>query len=65
MGRNPAEIERSITVRPQHIKDADHYVENGITHLIVGSGGPDYDLGPLRELIAWRDDYRRHNPEAA
>ncbi|HZF59381.1 MAG TPA: LLM class F420-dependent oxidoreductase, partial [Rubrobacter sp.] len=65
VGRNPAEIERSITVRPQHINDADHYVENGITHLIVGSGGPDYDLGPLRELIAWRDDFRRRNPEAA
>jgi probable F420-dependent oxidoreductase len=65
VGRNPAEIERSITVRLQHIKDADHYVDNGITHLIVGSGGPDYDLGPLRELIAWRDDYRRRNPEAA
>jgi len=65
VGRNPAEIERSIMVNPAQIKNADKYVENGITHLIMGFGGPDYDLGPLEELIAWRDDYRRRNPEAA
>jgi probable F420-dependent oxidoreductase len=65
VGRYPAEIERSITVRPQHIESADRYVENGITHLIIGSSGPDYDLGPLRKLIDWRDDYRRRNPETA
>jgi probable F420-dependent oxidoreductase len=27
VGRDPAEIERSITIRPEHIKDADRYVE--------------------------------------
>jgi probable F420-dependent oxidoreductase len=64
VGRNPKEIERSITVRPQHIKDADEYVERGITHLIYGVGGPDYDLDPLGELIAWRDDYRERHGEA-
>jgi hypothetical protein len=36
-------------------------VENGLTHLIMGFGGPDYDLGPLKDLIAWRDDYRERN----
>jgi probable F420-dependent oxidoreductase len=63
VGRNPAEIERSITVRPQNIKHADRYVENGITHLIFGISGPDYDLDSLHELISWRDNYREHNPE--
>jgi probable F420-dependent oxidoreductase len=63
--RDPKEIERSINIRPNRIQNLDRYVENGITHLIVGVGGPDYDLGPLRELIAWRDDYRQRNPEAA
>jgi hypothetical protein len=36
-------------------------VENGITHLIMGFGGPDYDLSPLKDLIAWRDDHRERN----
>ncbi|MDP9409636.1 MAG: LLM class F420-dependent oxidoreductase [Actinomycetota bacterium] len=65
VGRDPKEIERSIMVTPERVNRADEYVERGITHLIMGFGGPDYDLGPLRELIAWRDDYRQRNPEAA
>jgi hypothetical protein len=32
---------------------------------MIGVGGPDYDLSPLRELIRWRDEYRERNPEAA
>jgi probable F420-dependent oxidoreductase len=65
VGRDREEIERSTTIRPNQIQDADRYVENGITHLMVGVGGPDYDLSPLRELISWRDEYRERNPEAA
>ena len=49
--------------RPDQIENADRYVEKGITHLMLGFGGPDYDLAPLRELIAWRDEYRERNPE--
>jgi probable F420-dependent oxidoreductase len=63
--RDPAEIERSILMNPGQIKNADRYVENGITHLILGLSGPDYDLSPLEELIAWRDEYRERHPEAA
>ena len=47
------------------IRDAERYVENGITHLMIGVGGPDYDLSPLRELVSWRDEYRERHPEAA
>ncbi len=65
VGRDPNEIERSANVRPNQIPSADRYVENGITHLLVGVGGPDYDLSPLQDLIAWRDDYRERNGEAA
>ena len=58
VGRDPAAIERSIRVESRKIESPDDYVANGITFLIDGSGGPDYDLGPLRELIQWRDARR-------
>jgi probable F420-dependent oxidoreductase len=61
--RDKEEIERSISVRPELVKEADRYVENGITHLVMGFGGPDYDLSPLEDLIAWRDYYRERNGE--
>jgi probable F420-dependent oxidoreductase len=57
VGRDPNEIERSVLIRPNRIKNADAYVENGITHLMLGFTGPDYDLSPLQELIAWRDSH--------
>ncbi len=64
VGRDPGEIERSVLGDPgQIIKNADAYVERGITHLMLGFSGPDYDLSPLEELISWRDAYRERNPE--
>ena len=64
VGRDPGEIERSVLGDPgQIIKSADAYVEKGITHLMLGFSGPDYDLSPLEELISWRDAYRERNPE--
>lgn len=51
----PREIERSTLIQPNQIQNADGYIENGITHLMLGFGGPDYDLSPLEELVAWRD----------
>ena len=57
VGRDPAEIERTWAIPPTSIEDADSLVAAGVQHLIVGIGGNggDYDLGPLRELVAWRD----------
>jgi len=55
VGRDPAEIERSTTIRAEHFEQLDEIVAAGVTHLIVTSGGPDYDLEPLRRLIAWRE----------
>ena len=55
VGRDPSEIERSVMVDENSIGDADRYVEKGITHLITGVGGPDYDLSSLNKLIEWRD----------
>jgi hypothetical protein len=55
VGRNPAEIERSIMPAAKDaVANADAYVAQGITTLIVGVNGPD-QLDVLRDLVAWRD----------
>ncbi|HZY56324.1 MAG TPA: LLM class F420-dependent oxidoreductase [Rubrobacteraceae bacterium] len=59
VGRNPKEIERSILIRPDRIRSADEYVANGITHLMLGFTGPDYDLSALKKLVVWRDSLSR------
>jgi len=64
VGRDPKSIERSITVGPSEIDQAERYVEQGITHLIFnGTTGPDYDLAVMQRLIAWRDRYRKEQGE--
>jgi probable F420-dependent oxidoreductase len=56
VGRNPNDIERSVLRSNEDvIENADSYVEQGITHLIVGTSGPEYDLTLLRQLVEWRD----------
>jgi probable F420-dependent oxidoreductase len=56
VGRDPADIERSVLLtEPDELARVDEYVANGITHLIVGVGGPGAELDPLRRLVAWRD----------
>ena len=55
IGRDPAEIERSIAVQQAPEEVADALVAAGATLFTVGVGGPDYDLGLLRRWIAWRD----------
>ncbi len=58
VGRDPGEIERSIMVQPAMLGRLDEYVDIGITFLIVGTSGPDYDLSDLERLVAWRDARR-------
>jgi probable F420-dependent oxidoreductase len=52
--RDPAEVERSVTLRANELADPDAYVDAGVTHLIYSAGGPAVDFGPLRELVGWR-----------
>ena len=52
---DPGEIERSIMINEDLIARADEYVSRGISHLIVGADGPDYELEPLRRMVTWRD----------
>ncbi len=62
VGRDPGEIERSCGV-PGDVdvaKRADELYEVGTRLLTISAGGPDYDLGRTRELVAWRDDVNKH-----
>ena len=56
VGRSPAAVERSIGIDPKMIDRADEYVAAGAHEITIGFSGPDFDFGPIRELIAWRDD---------
>ena len=53
--RDPGEIERSCGVRPEAHDRIDDIRDLGYSLFTVSIGGPDYDLGRLRELLAWRD----------
>ncbi|EHK89134.1 flavin-dependent oxidoreductase, F420-dependent methylene-tetrahydromethanopterin reductase [Saccharomonospora azurea SZMC 14600] len=55
VGRDPAEIERSVGVSGSPKDSGDQLAELGITMFTVSASGPDYDLGRLREWLAWRD----------
>jgi probable F420-dependent oxidoreductase len=55
VGRDPAEIERSVMINADLVDRAEEYVEKGVTHLIIGIDGPDYDTTHLEKLLAWRD----------
>ena len=57
-GRDPDEIERTWGSRGDlDAAEADGLVAAGVQHLIkgIGGNGSGYDLGPLRELVQWRD----------
>jgi len=56
VGRDPAAIERSIAgIGPAALPHLDGYVEAGVTHLIMGTSGPEWDLSLLPKLVEWRD----------
>ena len=53
LGRDPSEIE--ISVGTNDVESAKALRDAGAELITYGVGGPDYDLKPLEELIAWRD----------
>ena len=55
IGRDPRSIERSIGVAADRLDLADAIHAAGANEIMVGADGPDYDLGPLKEWLAWRD----------
>ena len=68
LGRDPADIERSagVALTPGRLPEAvSDYTANaealyavGTRLLTVGLSGPNPDLGPVRDLLAWRDARR-------
>lgn len=59
IGRDPAEIERSVGVN-QRLGSPDESGQKlrhlGVSLFTVGISGPHHDLGHLRDWIAWRDE---------
>jgi len=57
VGRDPKEIQRSTSVRrlDGERRDPEAYLEHGFTDFIVSAQGPDWDLAPLEQLLAWRE----------
>lgn len=55
VGRDIGEIEISNEQRSKDFVSADALRERGVTLFTVGISGPDYDLGIVREWLAWRD----------
>jgi probable F420-dependent oxidoreductase len=53
VGRDPAEIERTVAVDPDDVADIGRYVEAGASHVIVMVGAP-FEMAPLESLLAQR-----------
>ncbi|MBA2752223.1 MAG: LLM class F420-dependent oxidoreductase [Actinobacteria bacterium] len=55
VGRDPAEIERTVALNDAgDVDKVDAYLEAGAQHLILGRGRP-FDLAPVRALVEARD----------
>jgi len=62
IGRDPSEIERSCGAKPTEPQTGDELVEAGATFITLGfDGRTDYDLGPVGDWLAWRDDRNGSN----
>jgi alkanesulfonate monooxygenase SsuD/methylene tetrahydromethanopterin reductase-like flavin-dependent oxidoreductase (luciferase family) len=56
VGRDPLQIERSAGVSAKDpASSAESLYTVGTRLFTVGLEGPTYDLGPVRDLVAWRD----------
>src|SRR3712207_5774488 len=54
-GRDPGEIERSTGIGGSP-EQGDALLQAGTTFFTLGLSGPRYDVGRLREWVAWRDE---------
>ena len=56
IGRDPGEIDVSV---PARADARDRQLELGARLFTLHAGGPKPDLGPLRDWVAWRDEYNK------
>lgn len=57
VGRDPGEIQRSCGASAKKVEMGDRLVEAGATLITLGFDGRDgYDLSPVDEWLAWRDE---------
>ena len=57
VGRDPQEIQRSTSVTRLvgENQNPNDFLELGFTDFVVSVQGPDWDLGPLKAALAWRE----------
>lgn len=58
--RDPASIEWAVGIEPDALSHdltrfADEYLAMGFRQFTLGVNGPDYDVEPVRDWLAWRD----------
>ncbi len=56
VGRDPSAIERSVGAKPERVDMGDALLEAGAQQITLGLNGPGYDMGPVKEWLAWRDE---------
>jgi probable F420-dependent oxidoreductase len=54
VGRDPAEIERSVSIEADELDQLDEYIAIGATHFILSAGSP-FDFDSMQRLVRWRD----------
>ena len=58
VGRDPKEIERSVTVSPPFDQAmVEEYVANGFEHIIIRYSAPTWDEDALHALVTWRNKF--------
>ena len=57
VGRDTSEIEISTEIRRRTTGEADELVALGASLFTIQVTGPDYDLAPVRDWLAWRDGH--------
>ena len=59
VGRDTSEIEVSTEIRQRSHDEADEQVALGASMFTIQINGPEYDLGPVRDWLAWRDQHNK------